>query len=1589
MIALVRDLRSFTSPEDQNFAVLRGRITDWQRVNAAIRKGLETMPPADARDLLSEAADACRPDGILELRLGSYKPWQGHGIATRMARHLRGYVATARVALEAKQAHGNDDELERAVEAACDVWSKAPVGTSRQPLQQLREPDAVARATRAFGRMDEWGKRVSSALYWTLSWLDLDDAVVSSSIDDHDRSLTWLQIPLLHYNESTGKGGVGYLEIARLISSNRPELVTHPETGLTIVLRNFEETIEEAWQDYGGAAVWRLRMPEGLQHSGESLELAARVGFRALGTDHPYYRSDCVLLGRVKAGGRLEPVGTITEKLRAAAVAGIRAALVAPNDNEPVDRADLERRGMGEVQEATSFERAIRFATGAASGSPVAAGQTYLGRYQLELQLPGNDLWIATQVDGSSEKQRKYLVRLYNYGHAGVDTGFEDFRRTAWARDLRTLNRLTNAPGAEDSLLTLRQAGKDIDNQAYVLVLESASNGMKPLESFLETRRRSLTPWLSRSRSAELWNGLRRVAEGIRVLHTERILHRHISASTVFCDDVGPTSFRLGGIEQSLRVASIDDRPSTPRPNWCLPPESPNDAFDAVDSTGSDWYAFGMLAARVLLAIENLSTRQPVDLQREVEQKLRGQDGQTLTRLEREFILELISRNSGIRLEPVYIRSRIDEIVRAAEAPTSPVAKPLGLFLSKKPEDLAEIGRAAQRFGGFLPEKATPAVEFEPTSRAHKVELRDWVQEDVKRGVLFRYYAKGQEARGPRYAIRGRSGTVLYYLQPWSRDGGVNAWRFGVLRLRNVIGENLREEHCLSLSRLRIKVYLHDVDGAGVKEASHEDWETVLPKEPVLTDEQQKWRTFEHFLRTTNQIELLMLRDEIFEFGSAHHTRTMQGERLVLTEAHRQRQWRRDGRSMSDFFHAEIEAGRGSGLVHVFSGTPFDDCEDDPWEVEFENDRMVLRRTHVGKRPPVKGYVRSTEFQGKISLIERRRDAIERLAGYGYMLRALLDPQLVWMNTGGSIDTAKVFGTSVEAAVAKYHDKPERLQEIIQSFPIYALEGPPGTGKSTLTSFLVRALLLEDPAVQILVTAQAHGALDVLRQRIEDVIDRLEMPGGRRPITVRLGQKSADGTVDQDAQRQTERVHVEQACTAFAARPPTTTASAVWRDIVAIFAQVIGFGAGPNEPKTVVDLGLLSSPQRSLANYGELLRGAANIIYTTTAARDLSYLAQKRPTFDWVIVEEAGKAHGFDLALPMQAGHRWVLLGDSSQLRPYRYDDFKDAIGKMDDVVDQLAALAESGADQVDTTWLTWWDSLDQDEQKRFVEREAPSWLATFEYVSKRLSSLEDDDGRRAGGALETQFRMHPDIGSLISEVFYQGQLRNAPECLDIKHQVQIPGLTPEQALKLRDCAIVWIDLPWSDHRANADFTEDGHIPYSNPKELERIAAMVGALQQAAKRGVPNSLAVLSPYSRQVRQLHDRLSKVSLRAEFEFKQSHARAGSTRPLSRAHTVDSFQGNEADIVMVSLVRNNTKPAPNGLGFITDPFRLNVLASRAAKLLVFVGSWDFFVSQTKDLSVDSIEVMQQFMRVLQQYREDDRLLFVPASAAKRGSR
>ena len=100
-------------------------------------------------------------------------------------------------------------------------------------------------------------------------------------------------------------------------------------------------------------------------------------------------------------------------------------------------------------------------------------------------------------------------------------------------------------------------------------------------------------------------------------------------------------------------------------------------------------------------------------------------------------------------------------------------------------------------------------------------------------------------------------------------------------------------------------------------------------------------------------------------------------------------------------------------------------------------------------------------------------------------------------------------------------------------------------------------------------------------------------------------------------------------------------------------------------------------------------------------------------------------------------------------------------------------------------------------------------------------------------------------------------------------------------------------------------------------------------------------LALLTPYNKQIERISNLLEKESHNIENLDDFSKPDDSS----SFCSTVDAFQGAEADLTIISLVRNNSDSyALSALGILLDSRRMNVLLSRAKHQLIIVGSYEF---------------------------------------------
>jgi superfamily I DNA and/or RNA helicase len=140
---------------------------------------------------------------------------------------------------------------------------------------------------------------------------------------------------------------------------------------------------------------------------------------------------------------------------------------------------------------------------------------------------------------------------------------------------------------------------------------------------------------------------------------------------------------------------------------------------------------------------------------------------------------------------------------------------------------------------------------------------------------------------------------------------------------------------------------------------------------------------------------------------------------------------------------------------------------------------------------------------------------------------------------------------------------------------------------------------------------------------------------------------------------------------------------------------------------------------------------------------------------------------------------------------------------------------------------------------------------------------------------------------------------------------------------------------------------------FHNPGEVQAVFDVLRLIRTGAG-AKPATLVVLSFYKAQVEKLSERIDAGLRDGQLANLSGFAPAGGGgRWVS---TVDGFQGNEADLVIVSLVRNNASVGARALGFLRDRRRMNVASSRAKSKLVIAGSVAFLREAVRGVNPDA---------------------------------
>jgi len=303
----------------------------------------------------------------------------------------------------------------------------------------------------------------------------------------------------------------------------------------------------------------------------------------------------------------------------------------------------------------------------------------------------------------------------------------------------------------------------------------------------------------------------------------------------------------------------------------------------------------------------------------------------------------------------------------------------------------------------------------------------------------------------------------------------------------------------------------------------------------------------------------------------------------------------------------------------------------------------------------------------------------------------------------------------------------------------------------------------------------------------------------------------------------------------------------------------------------------------------------ASVVCTTTLDRTMENLQHSGDTFDFTIIEEAGKSYPSELIGPVSISMNTLIIGDHLQLPPFEIHEIQKAI---EDCIDDGLRNWDNRKFRrsIDRKLV----ELSTQYQKRGqfnptdISDEIEEWLQPFQEIHRITN----------GDLLSGQWRMFQSLSDSVGEIFY-----GKPFSLQKVNSIgdtQLPGIFGENAERL-----LFADI----RNGTESFRAKS---YCNKAEAKFTAKH---LEELLKSGC-DAIAI-TPYKGQVSEIRSNLPK-------KFRDN------------VRTVDGFQGKEADFILLSLVRRNKRTGSSRRwGFFRDPRRINVALSRAREGIVVVSS------------------------------------------------
>lgn len=554
----------------------------------------------------------------------------------------------------------------------------------------------------------------------------------------------------------------------------------------------------------------------------------------------------------------------------------------------------------------------------------------------------------------------------------------------------------------------------------------------------------------------------------------------------------------------------------------------------------------------------------------------------------------------------------------------------------------------------------------------------------------------------------------------------------------------------------------------------------------------------------------------------------------------------------------------------------------------------------------------------------------------------------------------------------------EAFAKLVNNGPLSLLQGPPGTGKTEFIAAFVHYLVEKQKTKRILLVSQSHEAVNTAAERIRRHCARLNtdlevVRFSNREGAVSTGLKDVyshaitaekrelfdaeikyrvealsdalglqpefissvvmaelklfskvdhletlldrvDVVTDDEDIKQLKKIAVEldssireELNTKFGIELQQGARISEIKDKV-LSKLCFDYGVRPDEARRVRALSKVSRDMHNAlsaerVNYDEFFARSRQLVAGTCVGIGQGHIGIHDNIYDWVIIDEAARSISSELAIAMQSAKRVLLVGDHLQLPPLYSDAHKQALGR------KLGISSKHTEFDV---------ALRSDFARAFNSKY----------------------GKQTSAALLTQYRMAAPIGNLVSETFYKGTLQNGDR--------SIPDIYDSAPAVLRN-VVTWIDTASLGQKAH--HSQGNGTSIYNRSEADEIIALLKEFSENVEfmKGLDDvigeneaGIGVICMYAEQKHILRMKFNQEAWNEGF------------KDLVKIDTVDSYQGKENRVIILSLTRSDKRLTP---GFLRAPNRINVAMSRAMDRLVIVGNADMWKGSNKDMPLGKV--------------------------------